>query len=57
MDIRTGQQRAWENKVAKGFSTTDVQGGVETKIAKNESRVYSRSPNGVLVKDGPEGGA
>ena len=24
MDIRSGQQLAWENKVAKGFNTTDV---------------------------------
>ena len=24
MDIRTGQKLAWENKVAKGFNTTDV---------------------------------
>ena len=24
MDIRSGQQLAWENKVSKGFNTTDV---------------------------------
>jgi NTP pyrophosphatase (non-canonical NTP hydrolase) len=24
MDIQSGQQLAWENKVAKGFNTTDV---------------------------------
>ena len=24
MDIRAGQKLAWENKVAKGFNTTDV---------------------------------
>ena len=24
MDIRTGQRLAWDNKVAKGFNTTDV---------------------------------
>jgi hypothetical protein len=24
MDIRSGQRLAWDNKVAKGFSTTDV---------------------------------
>lgn len=24
MDIRSAQQRAWENKVAKGFNTTDI---------------------------------
>jgi NTP pyrophosphatase (non-canonical NTP hydrolase) len=24
VDIRSAQQRAWENKVAKGFNTTDV---------------------------------
>ena len=24
MDVRSAQQRAWENKVAKGFNTTDV---------------------------------
>ncbi len=24
MDIRSGQKLAWENKVAKGFNTTDV---------------------------------
>ncbi len=24
MDIRSAQQRAWANKVAKGFNTTDV---------------------------------
>jgi hypothetical protein len=35
----------------------DLQGEVEAKIAKNASRVYSRSPNGVLVKDSPEDGA
>jgi NTP pyrophosphatase (non-canonical NTP hydrolase) len=98
LDIRSMQELAWENKVAKGFNTTDVplefcllqgevaeafdawrkgcggdgeeladvaiylfslaqmlgvdlQGEVEAKIAKNASRVYSRLPNGVLVKD------
>jgi len=92
------QELGWENKVAKGFNTTDVplefcllhgevaeafdawrkggdsvgeeladvaiylvslaqmtgvdlQGEVEAKIAKNASRVYSRLPNGALVKD------
>jgi NTP pyrophosphatase (non-canonical NTP hydrolase) len=92
------QELAWENKVAKGFNTTDVplefcllqgevseafdawrkgqgsvgeeladvaiylfslahmlgidlQGEVEAKIAKNAARVYSRLPNGALVKD------
>ena len=92
------QELAWENKVAKGFNTTDVplefcllqgevaeafdawrkgrggvgeeladiaiylfslaqmlgvdlQSEVEAKIAKNASRVYSRLPNGALVKD------
>jgi NTP pyrophosphatase (non-canonical NTP hydrolase) len=101
MDIRSMQQLAWENKVAKGFNTTDVplefcllqgevaeafdawhkggggvgeeladvaiylfslaemmgvdlQGEVEAKIAKNTSRVYSRLPNGVLVKEDQE---
>jgi NTP pyrophosphatase (non-canonical NTP hydrolase) len=96
------QELAWENKVAKGFNTTDVplefcllqgevaeafeawrtgrgsageeladvaiylfslaemmgvdlQGEVEAKIAKNAARVYNRLPNGVLVKDDPEG--
>jgi NTP pyrophosphatase (non-canonical NTP hydrolase) len=34
----------------------DLQGEVEAKIAKNASRVYSRLPNGALVKDGPETG-
>jgi NTP pyrophosphatase (non-canonical NTP hydrolase) len=24
MDIRSAQERAWQNKVAKGFNTTDV---------------------------------
>ena len=24
MDIRSAQKRAWQNKVAKGFNTTDV---------------------------------
>ena len=24
MDIRSGQKLAWENKVAKGFNTTDI---------------------------------
>jgi NTP pyrophosphatase (non-canonical NTP hydrolase) len=95
------QELAWENKVAKGFNTTDVplefcllqgevaeafdawrkgrdsageeladvaiyllslaemigvdlQSEVETKIAKNASRVYSRLPNGALVKIDPE---
>ena len=24
MEIRSGQKQAWENKVAKGFNTTDV---------------------------------
>lgn len=24
MDVMSGQQLAWENKVAKGFNTTDV---------------------------------
>jgi NTP pyrophosphatase (non-canonical NTP hydrolase) len=24
VDIRSAQQRAWENKVAKGFNTTDI---------------------------------
>ena len=27
MDIRSAQQRAWENKVAEGFNTTDVPSG------------------------------
>jgi hypothetical protein len=95
------QELAWENKILKGFNTTDVplefcllqgevaeafdawhkgrgsageeladvaiylfslakmigvdlQGEVEAKIAKNASRVYSRLPNGVPVKDDPE---
>jgi hypothetical protein len=104
LDIRAGQKLAWENKVAKGFNTTDVplefcllqgevaeafdawrkgrgtvgeeladvalfllslaemtgvdlQAEVEAKIEKNASRVYSRLPNGVLVKDaGPGNG-
>jgi hypothetical protein len=34
----------------------DLQGEVQAKIAKNALRAYRRSPNGVLVKDGPEGG-
>jgi hypothetical protein len=98
LDIRAGQKLAWENKVAKGFNTTDVplefcllqgevaeafdawrkqrgtvgeeladvalylfslaemtgadlQAEVEAKIEKNAARVYSRLPNGVLVKD------
>ena len=102
MDIRAGQKLAWENKVAKGFNTTDVplefcllqgevaeafdawrkergtvgeeladvalflfsvaamtgvdlQAEVEAKIEKNASRVYSRLPNGVLVKDARSG--
>jgi hypothetical protein len=57
LDIRAGQKLAWENKVAKGFNTTDVplefcllQAEVEAKIEKNASRVCSRLPNGVLVK-------
>ena len=29
----------------------DLQGEVEAKITKNVSRMYSRLPNGVLVKD------
>jgi hypothetical protein len=29
----------------------DLQAEVEAKIEKNASRVYSRLPNGVLVKD------
>jgi NTP pyrophosphatase (non-canonical NTP hydrolase) len=24
VDIRSGQMRAWDNKIAKGFNTTDV---------------------------------
>jgi len=101
LDIRSMQELAWENKIAKGFNTTDVplefcllqgevaeafdawrkgrgsageeladvaiylfslarmlgvdlQGEVEAKIAKNAARVYSRLPNGALVKDDPE---
>jgi NTP pyrophosphatase (non-canonical NTP hydrolase) len=30
----------------------DLQREVETKIAKNASRIYRSLPNGVLVKDG-----
>ena len=33
----------------------DPQGEVEAKIAKDAARVYSRLPNGVPVKDAPEG--
>ena len=98
MDIRAGQKLAWENKVTKGFNTTnvplefcllqgevaeafdawrkergtvgeeladvalflfglaamtgvDLQAEIEAKIEKNASRVYSRLPNGVLVKE------
>ena len=98
MDIRSGQELNWENKVAKGFNTTniplefclltreiteafdawrtgraglgeeladaaicllglaemigaDLQEAVEAKLAANETRVYRRLPNGVLVKD------
>lgn len=98
MDIRLAQEHAWQNKLAKGFNTTDVplefcllisevaeafdawrrdrpdvaeeladiaifllglaemvgadlQEAVEAKIAVNAARVYSRLPNGVLVKD------
>jgi MazG nucleotide pyrophosphohydrolase domain len=98
VDIRSGQKLTWENKLAKGFNTTDVplefcllqgevaeafdawrkgrgsvgeeladvalflfslaqmtgvdlQGEVEAKITKNVSRMYSRLPNGALVKD------
>ncbi|MBO0801462.1 MAG: hypothetical protein J2P25_00080 [Nocardiopsaceae bacterium] len=98
MNIRDGQKFAWDNKLAKGFNTsdvplefcllqgemaeafdawrkdrdtvgeeladvaiylfglaemtgTDLQAEIEAKIAKNVGRVYSRLPNGVLVKD------
>ncbi len=98
MDIRLAQKHAWQNKLAKGFNTTDVplefcllnsevaeafdawrrdrpgvaeeladiaiflfglaemvgadlQEAVEAKLAVNEARVYTRLPNGVLVKD------
>jgi hypothetical protein len=101
LDIRSGQKLAWDNKVAKGFNTTDVplefcllqgevaeafdawrkgrggtgeeladvalflfslaemlgvdlQGEVEAKMTRNAERVYSRLPNGVLVKASPE---
>jgi hypothetical protein len=103
VDIRAGQKLAWENKLAKGFNTTDVplefcllhgevaeafdawrkgrgsvgeeladvalylfslaemtgvdlQAEVEAKIVTNASRVYSRLPNGALVKDASEQG-
>jgi hypothetical protein len=98
VDIRLAQKHAWQNKLAKGFNTTDVplefcllnseiaeafdawrrdrpdvaeeladiaifllglaemvgtdlQEAVEAKLAVNEARVYTRLPNGVLVKD------
>ena len=97
MDIRSAQKLAWQNKLAKGFNTTDVplefcllngevaesfdawrkrqadlgeeladtaiyvlglaemvgvdlQDAVVAKLTKNQSRVYERLPNGVLVK-------
>jgi transcriptional regulator with XRE-family HTH domain len=39
VDIRSAQQRAWENKVAKGSNTTDIdlQDHIEAKMAKNEA--------------------
>ena len=53
MDIRSGQKLAWQNKVAKGFKTTDVP---LAKMTKNAARVYQRLPNGVLAKDTSEAG-
>jgi hypothetical protein len=62
VQIRSAQKLAWENKVAKGFNTTDVplefcllQGEIAeafdaAKMAKNAARVYHRLPNGVLAK-------
>lgn len=97
MDIRSGQKQAWENKVAKGFNTTDVplefcllqgelaeafeawrtgqadlgeeladiaiylfglaqmtgidlQAEIESKLAKNVTRVYHPLPNGALAE-------
>jgi NTP pyrophosphatase (non-canonical NTP hydrolase) len=32
----------------------DLQGEVEAKMTRNAERVYSRLPNGVLVKASPE---
>jgi NTP pyrophosphatase (non-canonical NTP hydrolase) len=98
MEIRLAQKLAWDNKLAKGFNTTDValefcllsgelaeafdawhkgrqevaeeladtaifllglaemvgtdlQEAIEAKLAANETRIYRRLPNGVLVKD------
>lgn len=98
MEIRLAQKLAWNNKLAKGFNTSnvplefcllsgelaeafdawhkgragvaeeladtaifllglaemvgaDLQEAVEAKLAINETRVYRRMPNGVLVKD------
>ena len=60
MDIRSAQKRAWQNKVAKGFSTTDIplefcllQG--ELAEAFDAWRVYQRLPNGVLAKGSDAG--
>ena len=97
MDIRSAQKLVWENKVAKGFNTTDVplefcllqgevaeafdawrkgredlgeeladvaiyllslaemtsvdlQNQIESKMAKNATRVYRPLPNGALAK-------
>ena len=54
MQIKEAQQRAWANKIAKGFNTSDVplefmllHGEIERKIAKNARRQYCRDSNGV----------
>ena len=57
MDICSAQKRAWQNKVAKGFSTTDVPLEfclLQGEIAKNAARIYQRLPNGVLAKSSDE---
>jgi hypothetical protein len=57
VDIRSAQKRAWQNKVAKGFNTTDIPlefcllQGETAKMAKNAARVYQPLPNGVLAKN------
>ena len=51
MQIRSAQKLTWENKVAKGFNTTDVP--LEFCLLQGEiaaARVYHRLPNGVLAK-------
>ena len=70
VEFGTAQRLVWENKLAKGFGTTDVPlefcllqsevtgvdlgTAVEAKMARNASRRYRTRPGGAFVKEEPD---